>query len=253
MTTNQNIKVEKSTQFCTEFNDINKDAIEAGMMNGIEPSERIVKHEQELASRAQAQIEQAAAELAVLRQLDPATDGTRALGVRVRIENMYTGSSKWSSGHCTGWKLVIGDYGDTKWLKIGNGRELGLDAKQKAKALEKIREIVGVAQVQRSVEQAKAATEARYRTFIAAPISKEFVKQLTQQSWLSEYSTPEGFRVEENGKLTYKGETFTVSQWSKVIALRVEQAEAMKALKASFASEVRFAPGTKPSEMKLVS
>jgi hypothetical protein len=224
------MKTEKTTVQCKEFNAANAAYIASGLVEAVEPNDTMLLLEKQTADRAKAQFVEAESKQAVLKQLDPNATNDKALGVYVRLEK--------TGGHygngCTGWKMIIGGGDNKTWLKIGNGRTLGLDAKQKAKALEKLAAVLEVQDARVVQAQAARTVANRYYEFVRVPRNKELVRGITGQSYVPEVNTLTGFRVEADGRLSCNGETFTVAQWEQVVALRASHAREVRLLKDSF-------------------
>lgn len=242
-------KVSKATALCVEFNNNNAGAIAAGLMSPIQPDDGIIKAEAEEAARVEAGFKHAQNVIAVLQMLDPkvAKEDDLVLGVRVRIES--ESHKSWSTGLTvyTSHKMIIGSgYGrdaNKTWMKIGDGGTLGLNTKQKAKALEKLAQVKRVEEnrdAHRKVEEARyaeqGANRARWKTFISEPACVDFVKRLTGSTFVAEYS-PELW-IGNNGLLGYKNEHFTMGQWVQIMDLRDKQAAELAALKAQLGGKV---------------
>lgn len=167
------------------------------------------------------------------------------------IEESYTGSSRWSRGYVSGYWLIIGSrysYGrqdNKKRVKIGDGKVLGINAKQLAKAKVALAEVKAVEDRKNAMRNAKESDEERTKAFIAA--NPEFCKLVGRSYYCSgetyyghggrpnTYTTAFIYTVE--GRVKIGCETFTVAQWTEIYNLRNSQAVAMKSLKDSFAQK----------------
>lgn len=223
------MKTSKSTKECNEFNTANADAIAAGMVEAIEPNEEVLACEAKERQGEEAERKEKEAIAAIVKELDMAERSD----VRLDFEKTHSGGGTWSRGYHTGWRLYVGGrYGsDKKWIAIGEGTVLKLTARQKEKALAKIAEVAGIKKAQQDRRTAEEAALARYKELYNT--NKELIKGITGQSHVSEYGE-QGFHVWAVGRITYKYETYTIAQWEQIVALKREQAAAMKALKDSF-------------------
>jgi hypothetical protein len=236
------MKTNKSTKECNAYNTTNADAIACGLMEAIEPNEQVMQAEEHARKLKQAEFQQAQDTLALLKQLDPNTDGKTVLGVQVSIEQVRTGGSKWRCDIHSGWKICIGDRWERRgsngysWAVVGDGTKLGLTAKQKSRVLEKIAEVLAVLNARKAVANDAQQIRDRYVAFIKNEENKKFLSRLTGSSYVSDYDT-NGFQVKADGMLYYNGNTFSMEQWNKVIALREVHAIEMKNLKDKFTVE----------------
>jgi hypothetical protein len=239
------MKTNKSSAECAARNLLVKSEIDLGLSEAWEPSDEILKRESAEAARAAAGFKFAADKLSVLKMLDPNTDGNKVLGISVKIEAIMTGGSMWRSGYQVGWKLIIGDSWKTsenRWLKIGDEKTLGLNARQLAKAQEKLAS--AVAERRAKLEKEAAATSDKMRT-------DSFIKEnpaFCSVAGLNYFCDGKGYEANMGRQMRYPTafialvdgsvrigcETFTVSQWNEIYALRAAQAATMKELKDSF-------------------
>lgn len=229
------MKTNKSSNDCREYNTANADAISMGLLEAVEPNDDILAREK-AADEARMKREKREAErLAVLKAIDPSTDGNTVLGVDATIEAVHTSGSRWSSSHHTGWRLIVGNrYGENKkWLVVGTGTTLQITAKQIENALAKIADVREVQQARDAKYNEEKASQQRYQAFIANDANKSLLMAMTNCSFVSSYGT-DHFRVGSDGRLYYNGETFTTDQWRSIVALKSEHAKALAALKATF-------------------
>lgn len=246
-TNETNMKTNKSTADCVAYNLLNKAAIDCGVLEAIEPDEATLKRESDEAARVAAYFKLADDKLAVLKMLDANTDGKTVSGIAVGVEAIMTGGSTWSSGYQVGWKLIIGGSWNSKenrWLKIGDGKILGMNAKQLAKAQEKLAEAIAERDAKHAKEAATTSDKMRTEAFIKA--NPDFCKMVGQSYFCDgkayevgygsgrQMRYPTAFVALADGSVKICHETFTVEQWNEIYALRAAQVEAMKALKESF-------------------
>ena len=239
------MKTNKSSADCAAHNLLVKSEIDLGLSEAWEPSDEILKREAAEAARVAAGFKVAADKLSVLKMLDPNTDGGKVLGIRVKIEAITTGGSSWSCGYQVGWKLIIGDSWKTsenRWLKIGDEKTLGLNAKQLVKAQEKLAE--AVLERKAKLEKEAAVTSDKMRTDAFIKENPAFCSAVGQSYFCDGKSYeanmgrqmryPTAFIALADGSVKIGCEAFTVARWNEIYALRAAQAEAMNLLKASF-------------------
>lgn len=242
-----NAKTNKSTVECNAYNISNKEAIDLGLIEAIEPNDQVLAQEKLAAQREAAGFKLAQDRLTVLKTIDKDTDGKTCLGVEVSIDETRSGGSRWSSGHVSGYRLIIGCRWSKEktWVGIGDGANLGINSKQLAKAIEMIAGVKAILDNENAVK--KAITSDRMNTEAFIQNNAEFCK-LVGQSYFNDgisYEVGHGMHARrmyptafiynpEGGKVRIGSESFTVAQWTEIYALRAAQAEAMKNLKASF-------------------
>ena len=233
--------INKSSAVCEAINLTNAAYIEAGLEEAVCPTPEVLASEKAEAARKAAEFKLEQDKISVLRKLDPKTDGSQVLGIRASVQEIYTGSSR-------GWKLVLGDsYGkseEKRWVKIGDGKVLGMSAAQFEKAQARLAELV---------EDAKGKAMAQRRLANEQERTIQFIKDNAAFCSLvghSYYNTGETLRygagfnkrttcqtafiVNFDGSVRIGVETFTVAQWTEIYELRNAQAVALKALKESF-------------------
>jgi len=238
--------VSESSKACTAHNEANKAMIDMGLEFPWKPSDRIITQELNEAKANEARALRAKQESIVATEVS----AVNPTNVPVRVESVYSGSSNWSSGHHSGWKMIIGSgYGsdaNKTWMAIGEGTRLCITAKQLEKAKAKIAQVAAVNAAEAARRNAKQTVEQRTAAFInanpafCALVGHTSFNSGETVSWGSgrntRYSYQTAFLVNEDGSVKIGGETFTVAQWTEIYNLRAAQAEAMKALKASFAT-----------------
>ncbi len=142
MTTITLLEVSESSAQCAAFNKANSEAIELGIMQGKTPDARTLEREKRAALEQENAAKLKAAKAAVYAACGAKAGMDHVDGVALHIESIHSGGSKLSSGHFSGWKLIVGPlYGsDKKWLKIGKDAQgyPTIDASQINKATAKI-------------------------------------------------------------------------------------------------------------------
>jgi hypothetical protein len=215
------ITVSKSTKECEEHNAANKASIDLGLEYPWQPSADILAREAQHRKWEAELFKRTDDERTIIASL-----GALPAGVKAEI----------TETRGAGWRLTIRGSGwkrdDSRWLKIGDGTVLGISSAQLEKAKGIIAEMRQIEARRQSVKNEKDAELERYIVFRDA--NRQFLERLTNNAYLSEFCAPSGFRVNEDGALYYNGGTFTQAQWVQILDLRDTQAEAMKALKASF-------------------
>lgn len=238
--------VSESSKACAAHNEANKTMIDMGLEFPWKPTDRIITQEQNEAKANEARALRSKLEAEVIT----AVVAVNPTNVPVRVESVYSGSSNWSSGHHSGWKMIIGSgYGhdaNKTWMVIGEGTRLCITAKQLEKAKGKIAQIASVNAAEAARRNAKNTVAQRTLDFINA--NPAFCASVGQTSYNSgetltygsgmhtRYSYQTAFLITEDGSVKIGVETFTVAQWTEIYNLRAAQAAAMKALKASFAA-----------------
>jgi len=241
------MKVNKSSKDCAAHNLTIQAEIDLGLSEAWEPSELVLQGEAKELARIEACAKRDADMLSVLKQLDPNTNGDYVFGIRAKIEAVYTGSSKWSSGSHTGWRLVFGSSytsSENPKVTIGEGRAISINDKQLARAKAKLEELLSLKRIADAKQSSAQSAQARTTAFIAA--NGAFCEAAGHSSYNSGetlyYGSPKrahyqtAFIVLADGSVKIGHETYTIAQWREIFGLRAAQAAAMKALKASFAT-----------------
>lgn len=241
--------VNESSSACAAHNESNKSVIDMGLEFPWVPNEQILRQEKAQAERAAAGFKLENDAKGILLSLGAVMVGTSTRrgtvgNVEVEIDDVRASTRSYYSSSVSGWRLYIGGrYGSDKggWVGIGDGATLGINAKQQAKALEKIKEIQTKIDARQAKRKEVLTVAARTNSFISA--NGDFCKMVGHSSFndgvtvyghdrRAYYQT--AFLVNEDGSVKIGGETFTVAQWTEIYNLRAAQAEAMKSLKDSF-------------------
>lgn len=229
------MKIHQSTKDCAAYNETNNDAIVAGLLERAEPDDKILADEKKDEERKQAGFKQAQDILSVLKQLDPKTDGMQVCGVKAEIQGTYS-SSSFNFTH-VGWKLTLSSghvrNANTAWMKIGDGKVLGLNTKQLAKAHAHIVNINAKEARDNAAQKLRQAENARYRAFWDT--DKELLAGILGVSHVSQYGE-KYLSVNEDGRISYNGVTLQVAQWKQIVALKQKHAMEIKDLQLSFAT-----------------
>ena len=238
--------VGETSATCAAYNESNADAISLGILLPRKPSDRVLAQEAQAVKDNEARERRARLEAAALQELQ----AVNPTGVALDIEAVYSGGGTYSRGYHSGWKLIIGtgwgQDANRKWMAIGNKTELCVTAKQLGKAQEKIAEVAAVDAAEKARRNAKLNVQQRTEAFIKD--NSAFCALVGHTSYNSGETITYGsgynrqhhyqtaFLVTEDGSVKIGGETYTVAQWTEVYNLRAAQAQAMKALKNSFAT-----------------
>lgn len=229
------MKTNKSSAECAAHNERNKVEIELGLIEAIEPSEQILAAEAKAREQEKAGLKIAQDTLTVFRMLDPNfKEGQREIqGVEVSIEMTYTGGSSYSRGYHTGWKMFIGGrYDDNKkWMVIGDGKELGLNTKQLAKAKDHLETVKSVTLARETRNKENNAAYLRREAWLKIEENQKLAQVILNTTYVS---TSDKIAVNADGTITVQYDTFTFAQWELVAVLKLEQRAAMDALKATF-------------------
>lgn len=231
------MKVNKSTKECDEYNTSNADAIGLGLMERMEPTDQILAHEKQERDRKAAQFQEAESIQAILRQLDPNADtkvGT-VFGVSVYIEKIYTGGGTWSRGSHTGWRMYIGRrYGSNRtWIKIGDGTTLGLNASQREKAMVKINDARAEFDARKRAQDERELRKQRFEQFIVSPQNIKLLQTIGSCTSITSFDA-DLYHFDNNGSMTYRGETYTIGQWRQIAEMRLRHIDELTQLKSSF-------------------
>lgn len=236
--------VNDSSAECAAYNESNADAINLGILNPRKPSDRIVQREAQYAKEQEQANLRRKLEAAVIAEVQ----AVNPTGVKLQVEAVYSGGSTYSSGYHSGWKLTVGQgYGrdaNKRHIKIGNGLDLCVTAKQLAKAKDAIAVVASVEAAEKSLRSEKLTVENRTMQFIRD--NALFCSRAGHNSYNSgetlvygtgynrRYSHQTAFLVTEDGSIKIGSETLTHDQWVQVFDLRDANNAAMKALKESF-------------------
>ena len=244
------MKVRKSSQECAAHNATIQAEIDLGLSEAWEPTDEQLAYEKRQAEAAAAVAQLEKDKLAVLRWLDPNTDGSKVLGIYAEFDAVYTGSTKWSSGQHTGWKLYFGNRWDAssrQYVTVGTGTKMGITAAQLDRAKAKLNILVEAAKAEAAKANAKQTAEARTAGFIKQ--NPDFCKLVGhsyynsgesfyhKHGWMkgrTTYNT--AFIALEDGRVQIGSEAFTVAQWTEYYSLLAAHKQAQADLKASFKS-----------------
>lgn len=242
------MKVNKSSKECAERNATIQAEIDCGLSEAWEPTDLQLQYEKQQVEREAAAIKLVADKLAVLKQLDPNTDGNKVMGIYAEFDTVYSGGTKWSAGSHTGWKLYFGNRwaaNERCYVTVGKGTTMCIDAAQLERAKAKLAVLVEAAKVAAARTSAKLSAEARTQGFILQ--NPEFCEKVghsyynSGESFTHKYGHMKGhttyntaFIALPDGRVQIGHETFTVEQWNTIYDLAAAQKEAMKNLKESY-------------------
>lgn len=242
------MKVQKSSEECAKHNQVVQAEIDLGLSEAWEPSDEIRKSEAAAAAREAAGFKLMTDKMAVLKAIDPDTDGRKVHGIEASIDAVYSGSTTYSSGYHSGWKLTLGSRynssGNCKRIIIGDGTTLGINTRQ----LNKAQDFIAEERERNAIRsaQANAAMSDQQRTVAFIKANPDFCTLVGCAQYNNGETIHYGsgmnrrtiyqtaFIMLADGNLKMGSEILTVGQWTELFTLRAEHAAAIKALKASF-------------------
>jgi hypothetical protein len=221
---NKNMKVNRSTKSCQEYNAANTEAIGLGLLEAHEPNEAFLAAEKKAEEYRKREFEIAKTKEEILKKLDPASDGKNCLGVSVEI-----------SKNDSGWRMYIGPrWGSHRgtWVHIGDKGQLGIDVKQLEKAKAKLAEQAELKKQREEHDNQRHEVQKRYEAAYKDPELNALMLSISRATWLPTFTGD--LSILPDGRISYRGETFTVDQWKQIVALREQHCAAIAALKATF-------------------
>lgn len=214
--------VYKSSEECNKINAANKDAIEAGLIEAVQPDAHTLEREKYQVQQAVITVERKAAREEIIKQVTGEVvecncASTRIAGVAIEF-----------SEQSVGWRMSMesGDYKNRErtWLLLSNLEITDLATLNKAK--EKFGKCKKHADYIAKCASDSTKAHKRLESFVAA--QPAFCERMEIRTYSSNVS------VDDAGNVRIQYDTFTMAQWIAVKDLQEKQASDMKLLKDSF-------------------